>query len=146
MISRLFPTAMKKSRHYGTLRSPTSSRRIFPKSSEIESVLNSFLLFQFLQNLGKVDRTADDIFDEHLQNFTRQQNSANRLQKEFNNYIRCVRGKSLLFFFSSLHMANLWSIQVSIGGLSENREVLNVSVFMAQQALSYRREISRRYF
>ncbi|XP_026824552.1 myc box-dependent-interacting protein 1 isoform X3 [Ooceraea biroi] len=47
--------------------------------------------FQFLQNLGKVDRTADDIFDEHLQNFTRQQNSANRLQKEFNNYIRCVR-------------------------------------------------------
>ncbi|RLU23309.1 hypothetical protein DMN91_003513 [Ooceraea biroi] len=46
---------------------------------------------KFLQNLGKVDRTADDIFDEHLQNFTRQQNSANRLQKEFNNYIRCVR-------------------------------------------------------
>ncbi|CAG5090389.1 Similar to Amph: Amphiphysin (Rattus norvegicus), partial [Cotesia congregata] len=45
----------------------------------------------FLQNLGKVDRTADDIFDEHLQNFTRQQNAANRLQKEFNNYIRCVR-------------------------------------------------------
>ncbi|XP_043289803.1 amphiphysin isoform X3 [Venturia canescens] len=46
---------------------------------------------KFLQNLGKVDRTADDIFDEHLQNFTRQQNSATRLQKEFNNYIRCVR-------------------------------------------------------
>ncbi|XP_034940476.1 myc box-dependent-interacting protein 1 isoform X4 [Chelonus insularis] len=46
---------------------------------------------KFLQNLGKVDRTADDIFDEHLQNFTRQQNAANRLQKEFNNYIRCVR-------------------------------------------------------
>ncbi|KAF7388913.1 hypothetical protein HZH66_010050 [Vespula vulgaris] len=47
--------------------------------------------FTFLQNLGKVDRTADDILDEHLQNFTRQQYSANRLQKEFNNYIRCVR-------------------------------------------------------
>ncbi|KAL2732871.1 amphiphysin isoform X1 [Vespula maculifrons] len=47
--------------------------------------------FLFLQNLGKVDRTADDILDEHLQNFTRQQYSANRLQKEFNNYIRCVR-------------------------------------------------------
>ncbi|XP_012138926.1 amphiphysin isoform X4 [Megachile rotundata] len=46
---------------------------------------------KFLQNLGKVDRTADDIFDEHLQNFMRQQNAANRLQKEFNNYIRCVR-------------------------------------------------------
>lgn len=46
---------------------------------------------KLLQNLGKVDRTADEIFDEHLQNFTRQQNSATRLQKEFNNYIRCVR-------------------------------------------------------
>lgn len=53
------------------------------------------LWLQFLQNLGKVDRTADDIFDEHLQNFMRQQNAANRLQKEFNNYIRCVRGKSI---------------------------------------------------
>lgn len=46
---------------------------------------------KLLQNLGKVDRTGDEIFDEHLQNFTRQQNSATRLQKEFNNYIRCVR-------------------------------------------------------
>uniref|UniRef100_U5EZH2 Putative amphiphysin n=1 Tax=Corethrella appendiculata TaxID=1370023 RepID=U5EZH2_9DIPT len=46
---------------------------------------------KLLQNLGKVDRTADEIFDEHLTNFTRQQNGANRLQKEFNNYIRCIR-------------------------------------------------------
>lgn len=56
---------------------------------------------KILQNLGKVDRTADEIFDDHLQNFTRQQNAANRLQKEFNNYIRCIRAaqaasKSLL--------------------------------------------------
>lgn len=51
-----------------------------------------FAFFQLLQNLGKVDRTGDEIFDEHLTNFTRQQNSATRLQKEFNNYIRCVRG------------------------------------------------------
>ncbi|XP_050297801.1 myc box-dependent-interacting protein 1 isoform X2 [Anthonomus grandis grandis] len=46
---------------------------------------------KLLQNLGKVDRTADEIFDEHLENFTRQQNAANRLQKEFSNYIRCIR-------------------------------------------------------
>ncbi|GAB0099168.1 myc box-dependent-interacting protein 1-like [Sergentomyia squamirostris] len=46
---------------------------------------------EILQNLGKVDRTADDIFDEHLNNFNRQQLNANRLQKEFNNYIRCIR-------------------------------------------------------
>ncbi|CAG9857144.1 unnamed protein product [Phyllotreta striolata] len=56
---------------------------------------------KLLQNLGKVDRTADEIFDEHLQNFQRQQNAANRLQKEFSNYIRCIRAcqvasKSLL--------------------------------------------------
>ncbi|KAH8369994.1 hypothetical protein KR093_001783, partial [Drosophila rubida] len=46
---------------------------------------------QILQNLGKVDRTADEIFDDHLNNFNRQQTNANKLQKEFNNYIRCVR-------------------------------------------------------
>ncbi|TMW40078.1 hypothetical protein DOY81_014842, partial [Sarcophaga bullata] len=44
-----------------------------------------------LQNLGKVDRTSDEIFDEYLTNFNRQQQNANRLQKEFNNYIRCIR-------------------------------------------------------
>lgn len=57
-------------------------------------MLPFFLLsLQLLQNLGKVDRTADEIFDDHLSNFNRQQNNAARLQKEFNNYIRCVRGK-----------------------------------------------------
>lgn len=59
----------------------------------IDNAIDCSFSLQFLQNLGKVDRTADDIFDEHLQNFMRQQNAANRLQKEFNNYIRCVRGK-----------------------------------------------------
>lgn len=39
-----------------------------------------------------MDRTADEIFDDHLTNFTKQQINANRLQKEFNNYIRCIRG------------------------------------------------------
>lgn len=51
---------------------------------------------QILQNLGKVDRTADEIFDDHLNNFNRQQTNANKLQKEFNNYIRCIRGKPLI--------------------------------------------------
>ncbi|KAH8415777.1 hypothetical protein KR222_000848 [Zaprionus bogoriensis] len=46
---------------------------------------------KILQNLGKVDRTADEIFDDHLNNFNRQQTNANKLQKEFNNYIRCIR-------------------------------------------------------
>ncbi|XP_053966478.1 myc box-dependent-interacting protein 1 isoform X1 [Anastrepha ludens] len=63
---------------------------------------------KILQNLGKVDRTADDIFDEHLNNFNRQQNNANRLQKEFNNYIRCIRAaqaasKSLMDAISEIY-------------------------------------------
>ena len=55
--------------------------------------------------MGKVDRTADEIFDDHVQNFNKQQNAANKLQKELNNYIRCVKGEldcfprdGLLFF------------------------------------------------
>ncbi|XP_036331986.1 myc box-dependent-interacting protein 1 isoform X2 [Rhagoletis pomonella] len=63
---------------------------------------------KILQNLGKVDRTADDIFDEHLNNFNRQQTNANRLQKEFNNYIRCIRAaqaasKSLMDAISEVY-------------------------------------------
>ncbi|XP_049542004.1 amphiphysin isoform X3 [Anopheles darlingi] len=46
---------------------------------------------KLLQNLGKVDRTGDEIFDEHLTNFNRQHTCATRLQKEFSNYIRCIR-------------------------------------------------------
>lgn len=56
-------------------------------------MLFSLIGLQILQNLGKVDRTADDIFDDHLNNFNRQQTNANKLQKEFNNYIRCIRGE-----------------------------------------------------
>lgn len=63
---------------------------------------------QILQNLGKVDRTADEIFDDHLNNFNRQQHSANRLQKEFNNYIRCIRGRIYAHIYSSIQF--LWLI------------------------------------
>jgi amphiphysin len=51
-------------------------------------------VLQILQNLGKVDRTADEIFDEHVGNFNKQQCAATRLQKELNNYIRCIRGRT----------------------------------------------------
>lgn len=64
-------------------------------ADEYYHIAEAIIMLQILQNLGKVDRTADDIFDEHLTNFTRQQNAANRLQKEFNNYIRCIRGDDL---------------------------------------------------
>ncbi len=53
---------------------------------------HSFLFFfQILQNLGKADKTTDEIFEEHLQNFNLQQLNANRLHKDVSNYIRCVR-------------------------------------------------------
>jgi len=55
-----------------------------------------YFSFQILQNLGKVDKTADDIFDEHVTNFNKQQYAATRLQKELNNYIRCIRGDLFL--------------------------------------------------
>uniref|UniRef100_A0A8D8U3W2 Amphiphysin n=1 Tax=Cacopsylla melanoneura TaxID=428564 RepID=A0A8D8U3W2_9HEMI len=85
---------------------------------------------KLLQNLGKVDRTADEIFDDDLTNFNKQQNAAARLQKEFNNYIRCVRAvqtasKSLLdainemyepqwtghdlFYVQTQHVEMLWN-------------------------------------
>lgn len=46
---------------------------------------------KILQNLGKADRTTDEIFEEHLQNFTVQQTNANRLHKDLANYLRCVK-------------------------------------------------------
>ena len=49
-------------------------------------------LLQLMQNLGKADRTTDDIFEEHLANFNQQQVNANRLHKDISSYIRCVKG------------------------------------------------------
>ena len=46
-----------------------------------------------MQNLGKADRTTDDIFEEHLSNFNQQQVNANRLHKDISSYIRCVKGR-----------------------------------------------------
>ena len=54
------------------------------------------VMLQILQNLGKADRTIDDVFDEYDSNFTRQQTNANRLHKEVSNYLRCCRGELLL--------------------------------------------------
>ena len=47
---------------------------------------------QLLQNLGKADKTTDEIFEEHLQNFNQQTAHSTRLHKDINNYIRCIRG------------------------------------------------------
>ncbi|XP_071523136.1 myc box-dependent-interacting protein 1 isoform X13 [Panulirus ornatus] len=46
---------------------------------------------KILQNLGKADRTVDDVFDEYELNFNKQQTNANRIHKEVANYLRCCR-------------------------------------------------------
>ncbi|XP_037069391.1 myc box-dependent-interacting protein 1-like isoform X2 [Pollicipes pollicipes] len=46
---------------------------------------------RILQNLGKADRTTDEVFDDYVHNFSRQQGQATRLQKEMSNYVRCAR-------------------------------------------------------
>ncbi|XP_026322018.1 myc box-dependent-interacting protein 1 isoform X2 [Hyposmocoma kahamanoa] len=83
---------------------------------------------KLLQNLGKVDRTLDDIFEEHLQNFNRQHQQATRLQKEFNNYIRCIRAvqtasKSLMEAITEVYESG-WSGHDLLYVQSQNMEML----------------------
>ena len=59
--------------------------------------LPHFFLFQLLQNLGKADKTTDEIFEEHLLNFNQQQANSTRLQKDIANYIRCIKGIAYLY-------------------------------------------------
>ncbi|XP_050679685.1 myc box-dependent-interacting protein 1 isoform X2 [Leptidea sinapis] len=83
---------------------------------------------KLLQNLGKVDRTLDDIFEEHLQNFNRQHQQAVRLQKEFNNYIRCIRAvqtasKSLMEAITEVYESS-WSGHDLLYVQAQNMEML----------------------
>ncbi|CAH2105922.1 unnamed protein product [Euphydryas editha] len=87
-----------------------------------------YITFKFLQNLGKVDRTLDDIFEEHLQNFNRQHQQATRLQKEFNNYIRCIRAvqtasKTLMEAITDVYESS-WSGHDLLYVQAQNMEML----------------------
>ncbi|XP_013779308.1 amphiphysin-like, partial [Limulus polyphemus] len=48
-----------------------------------------------LQNLGKADKTTDELFDTYVNNFNKQQNSANKLHKEFKSYLITVRAMQI---------------------------------------------------
>ena len=80
---------------------------------KINHLFNIFL--QLLQNLGKADKTTDEIFEEHLQNFNQQQAHSTRLHKDINNYIRCIRGMYVnnkyrylpLFIFQEKYILNM---------------------------------------
>ncbi|XP_064643931.1 amphiphysin-like isoform X2 [Lineus longissimus] len=47
-----------------------------------------------LQNLGKAEKTRDEEFDVHVNNFHKQQHDATRLQKELKKYIDCAKEMS----------------------------------------------------
>jgi len=46
---------------------------------------------KILQNLGKADKTSDEVFDQYEANFTRQQANATRLHREVAQYVRCAK-------------------------------------------------------
>lgn len=46
---------------------------------------------RLLQNFGKADKTTDEIFDEYVNNFSKQQTAVLKLQKEVKNYHHCLK-------------------------------------------------------
>ena len=49
-----------------------------------------------MRQIGKADRTTDELFELFENNFNKQQNCAIRLQKEVKNYATCIRCKYLI--------------------------------------------------
>lgn len=68
------------------------TRLVGKKASRVKEIL--------LQNLGKADKTTDELFKIYEENFYKQQTQAAKLQKEFKTYIQALKnsqdaGKSL---------------------------------------------------
>merc|ERR1711868_88858 len=83
---------------------------------------------KILQNLGKADKTTDEIFEEHLMNFNTQQFNATRLHKDINNYLRCIRAmqtasKNLMETLSDIYEKE-WVGQDMLYVQAQNNEML----------------------
>jgi len=83
---------------------------------------------KILQNLGKADKTTDEIFEEHLQNFNTQQVNSTRLHKDINNYLRCIRAmqaasKNLMETLSDIYEKE-WVGQDALYVQAQNNEML----------------------
>jgi amphiphysin len=83
---------------------------------------------KLLQNLGKADRTTDDIFEEHMGNFNQQQTNANRLHKDISSYIRCIKAmqaasKNLMDSLSEVYEGN-WVGHDLLYVQAQNQEML----------------------
>merc|ERR1712165_63601 len=83
---------------------------------------------KILQNLGKADKTTDEIFEEHLMNFNTQQVNSTRLHKDINNYLRCIRAmqtasKNLMETLSDIYEKE-WVGQDMLYVQAQNHEML----------------------
>lgn len=83
---------------------------------------------KILQNLGKADKTTDEIFEEHMQNFNTQQVNSTRLHKDINNYLRCIRAmqtasKNLMETLSDIYEKE-WVGQDMLNVQAQNTEML----------------------
>ncbi|GAB6031948.1 hypothetical protein CHUAL_010332 [Chamberlinius hualienensis] len=83
---------------------------------------------KLLQSLGKSEKTIDELFEEHLNNFKKQETSANRLHKELKNYVVCVKAlqaasKSLFDTLGEVYEAE-WVGYDLIGGRTQTVELL----------------------
>merc|ERR1711994_657991 len=83
---------------------------------------------KILQNLGKSDKTTDEIFEEHLMNFNTQQVNATRLHKDINNYLRCIKAmqtasKNLMETLSDIYEKE-WLGQDMLYVQAQNNEML----------------------
>merc|ERR1712158_201686 len=83
---------------------------------------------KILQNLGKADKTTDEIFEEHLMNFNTQQVNSTRLHKDINNYLRCIRAmqtasKNLMETLSDIYEKE-WVGQDMLYVQAQNNEML----------------------
>merc|ERR1711976_859385 len=83
---------------------------------------------KLLQNLGKADKTTDEIFEEHLINFNQQQANATRLQKDISNYIRCIKAmqtasKNLMDTLAEVYEPQ-WTGQELLTVQGQNSEML----------------------
>ncbi|CAF0851670.1 unnamed protein product [Brachionus calyciflorus] len=77
---------------------------------------------KILQGIGKTDRTSDENFDTYVHNFESQHAQANKLNKELNKYLHCLREtqKSSKVFYDTLRetyesewpMSHLFSEQI----------------------------------
>ncbi|GLJ59179.1 hypothetical protein SUGI_1496550 [Cryptomeria japonica] len=77
------PSSLQSIAQSGTSSAGKLSKLMGKKATRVKELV--------LQNLGKADRTADELFEMYEQNFHKQQAQALRLQKEFKNYVMCMK-------------------------------------------------------